>query len=443
MRGVPLGLTLLLACSEYELKENNGGSGGSDDGWGADSGDGREPDIAVDAELSLLSTCMATATDEVTIDSVGTAPLTVDAVSVDWDDRGTVTVTPAAALPVTLAPGESMAVTVAWEPGEAESMGGVLRVRSDDPDTPSASVDLSGAITVGGAPLVSLSVPDCYTVLLGDDIELVATITDEDAAADLAVTWESDVDGALQTGAADSDLTSTLAAALSEGTHTVTVTVTDACGQSASATIEITVVEARGTYDGPSPDGLDFDGDGYLWVADWASDYVYQLDPADLGILRRIALPYSGADGLSWMDDTMLVSFYDSNRVVAIDTCDGSELSSWRAPGRGVSDVSWDGTNLWLTDYDSARIFRVDPSTGSALDSQAAPMESPNGITFDGTDFWMTANGTTPRIVRTDTAFSIQESYDFRGDDPRGIAWDGTDIWYSDGSLWLIARLSR
>lgn len=440
MRLLPL--LLLAACSEYDLKQNDPNNDGAE-GEGEGETSGLEPNIEVDPSLSLLSACGSLASADLDVRSVGEGPLTVSEITVDWDDNGTVEATPAATLPVTLAPGETLPVALTWAPGESTSFGGVLRVSSDDPDTPRASVDLSGALSEGGAPLISVEVPDCYTVMLGDEVALVAEITDEESSDDLSVTWESDRDGTLQTGAADADYTSTLAAALSAGTHTVTVTVTDACGQSASATVQITVTDPSTVYSGGEPDGLDFDGDGYLWVADYGSDRVYQLDPESLGILKRVSLPYRGADGLSWMGDTMLVSFYATNNVVAIDPCDGSELSSWDAPGSGVSDVSWDGTNLWLTDYNSDQIFRVDPDTGARLDVSASPLASPNGITWDGAQFWMTSNAPgSPALVRMDADFTILERYDFRGDDPRGIAWDGTDIWYSNGELGWIGRLT-
>ena len=432
----------LVACTEYDIKKDDGPQDGSDGSGAEGGGEDSEAAIEVDSPLDLLSTCDQIASGGFEIRSVGTDPLTVSEITVDWDDQGQVELTPAAALPLDLAPGEALSVDVTWEPEGAEAMGGIIRVSSNDPIEPQASVTLSGAVGDGSAPLVALSVPDCYTVLAGDTVDLVAEITDEDAPEDLVVTWESSLDGVVQTGPADADRTSSLSASLSAGAHTITVTVTNACGQTATATVEINVVEARGTYSGGEPDGLDFDGDGYLWVADYGSDLVYQLDPATLGILRKIDLPYSGADGLSWMDTTMLVSFYASNRVVAIDTCDGSELWSWRAPGSGVSDVSWDGSALWLTDYDSGRIFQVDPTDGHALATYSAPVVSPNGLTWDGTQFWLTANGTTPTLARLDSSFAIVERYSFRGTDPRGIAWDGSEIWYSDGSSGLITTLS-
>src|SRR4051812_42637420 len=87
----------------------------------------------------------------------------------------------------------------------------------------------AGGQAVPGAPTIRIAAPPTGSVFaLGAPIPLGATAADE-SGADLgaAIVWESDVDGALGTGA-------TLQTVLSIGLHTVRATVTDADGRTSS-----------------------------------------------------------------------------------------------------------------------------------------------------------------------------------------------------------------
>ncbi|WP_428265745.1 M36 family metallopeptidase [Haliangium sp.] len=104
-------------------------------------------------------------------------------------------------------------------------------------------------------PLVTIDGPaDGSTFNQGQSIDFDATATDlEDGDVSASVSWSSDVDGALGTGAA-------ISATLSVGTHVVTATATDSGGQSGQASITVTVVpSAGGFFD-------DFEGDVSGWT---------------------------------------------------------------------------------------------------------------------------------------------------------------------------------
>lgn len=432
----------LLACSDYDLKRGDDVAGEDTAGGGGATEQpptGGDPSAAMEGSAHLVSGCGGEASDVLYIYSVGGGDLTVSEVSVVSASGGSLSATPAEALPATVPPGESLEVLLSWSPEGSEAFYGELYVRTDDPALDTALTVTGEVLDESTAPEVTLSVPECASVLLGDPVTLEATAWDaESAPQDLYAVWESDVDGVLQEGWLDIDGTSALSLTPSQGLHTVTVTVTDTCGVSSAAATTLDITDTRGQYPGSEPDGLGFDDRGYLWIADYGSDRVYQVETLTLGIIKELALPYSGADGVTWMDGQMLVSFYQSNQVVAIDPCTGAETGSFPAPGSGVSDVSWDGSGLWLTDYTTKSIYKVDPATGAVLDYFSAPFSYPNGLAWDGASFWLTANSTTKRIARLDTSFQVIEDIAFSGSDPRGVAWDGERIWYSDASLWRV-----
>ncbi len=432
-------LLLALACSDTTLlNADDTGLPGTDDDSATEPT--TAPDIYLEAVPYLESLCFATAYEEVLVRNIGTAPLTVSELTNVYSSQGVIGATPALELPTILEPNATLSVTLDWTPDTWVAMNGELRVASDDPDTPTSVLGLQGGVASDGTePVVTVEGPLCMTFLEGDPVSLVATIYDSDDPASMTAVWTDGSGSVLQSGPVDPDYTSTLSATLPSGTQEVTITVTDSCGSTATAITEVTVTSPIGTYSGPSPDGLDFDFAGYLWVADWETSTVYQTVPDTLQILQKFDIPGSGTDGLTLMGDLMLVSLYYTNQVVAFDPCTGDQVYSFAAPGAGVSDVSWDGASLWVVEYGSySSIYQVDPVTGTVLDSAWAPYDNSNGLTWDGTHFWLTANFMSNKLARLNPDFSVDLEYAHSGTDPRGIAWDGTEVWYSDGSTALI-----
>ncbi len=107
-------------------------------------------------------------------------------------------------------------------PGYVNALGAVMATSPNDPPTITIRAPQAGA-----------------SVLYGRPLELMSTVSDpeQDPAVDgVTVTWKSDVDGKLCTEiACDSK-------PLSPGHHTITATVTDPLGATASDSIEITAV---------------------------------------------------------------------------------------------------------------------------------------------------------------------------------------------------------
>lgn len=142
----------------------------------------------------------------------------------------------------------------------------VLVVTATDTDGAEASASVAfSVVEVQTPPTVRIDLPlDGSVVGEGDHVDLLGYVGDaEDAPTDLALTWESDVDGVIAADPADS---SGRAAAsvddLSVGTHVLTLTAVDLDGLYTSAGVTITV-DGRPTAPGvaisPSDPGTDDD----------------------------------------------------------------------------------------------------------------------------------------------------------------------------------------
>lgn len=128
----------LTACSQYELQEIPSGSDGD--------GDGLVPDIVVDPDFIQFDTIDIVAGDEpitvpVTVSNVGEADLHIQDLYLEAGDPSYILSSISSVL---IAPGASAEFTVTFDPVQPFEIPESVLIDSDDPDTPTAEVELIG-----------------------------------------------------------------------------------------------------------------------------------------------------------------------------------------------------------------------------------------------------------------------------------------------------------
>lgn len=217
----------LFACSEYTLE-------GEKPDPGLEENDPEYPQVQVQPrEVDLGVVCGGVGESTVTVANVGTAPLNVRGATVTGDAWVVGDVT----FPATLAVGDTLAIPVSGGPGA-----GVLTIVTDDPAKPEIDVPLN--VTADAPPTATIRSPADGEALPGDVVATFAgSVSDDvDAPDALAVTWSSDVDGVLSTTPASATGETTVSwdpTARSAGTHLVTLTATDRCGQTAESFVSV------------------------------------------------------------------------------------------------------------------------------------------------------------------------------------------------------------
>jgi len=358
-------------CSEYAIKSAGDIEEVEDTGPDIEDTDTQQPlvpDALVEPSAIDLGVICGTGGSSVTMSNVGEAALTVTEISVS--DAGWTADYPS--LPVTLAPEEVLEVTLGWTDGDA-----VLSFVTDDPDEPVIEVPLSATVDV--APTVQIDVPVDGDVLAPGDATLFSgqMSDDSDPLEELSVEWSSDVDGVISTQMPDGSGVTEFewdSGAWSSGTHTVTLTVEDTCGNQAQDTVVFCQNE------GYVEDNLDlttwnFEGDANWdgtnsWVelttaatdqAGTAFQTSATVDADNVSIsFNFYASGGSGADGLSLtaLDSTRMTSFVGST---------GGGIGYQGLPGWSIEVDTWYNSENSDPTSDDHLSFHLDGDVSTPL----------------------------------------------------------------------------
>jgi len=91
----------------------------------------------------------ASAAQTVTLSNTGNANLTISSLRLSDTNANQFQITQKPTLPVTIAPGRSAKVSIAFNPTTIGPKGDLLQINSNDPDTPQATVNVRGLGTLG------------------------------------------------------------------------------------------------------------------------------------------------------------------------------------------------------------------------------------------------------------------------------------------------------
>lgn len=247
----------------------------------------------------------------------------------------------------------------------------------------------SVAVVVDQAPAIVVLYPMELQTLPSTSIALSATLSDPDnASTELSVTWLDSVIGDLGSATAGSDGTATVVTQLSiPGPHTLTATVSDPVGATASVTLDVLVdtapeapvvavtPEAPGTDDdlvaAIVTESADAEGDpvtyGWLWYVDGVLSDASTTDtlPADATTRGEVwtarAVPNDGVmDGFAGEASVTIVNTPPSMVSVAItpdplrtDDTAQAVVEAYDPDGDEVT-LAW----LWGVDGENAFVFR-------------------------------------------------------------------------------------
>ncbi|MDP2307371.1 MAG: L-type lectin-domain containing protein [Pseudomonadota bacterium] len=218
----------LAACTEYGIEGQKEEPPVLEDTAGV-------PDVAVTPlALDLGVLCAGTVAEaQVEVSNVGTEALSVTGADVEGEGWAVGEV----ALPATLQPGEVLAIPLTGGPGLA-----TLTLHTDDPDSPEIEVPLRAALDA--PPTATITTPVGGDVLAGDVSAVFAGLVSDDAdpAELLTVAWASDIDGVVGAGPAAASGDTSIAwdpTVRTAGSHVVTLSATDSCGQTVSDAVTI------------------------------------------------------------------------------------------------------------------------------------------------------------------------------------------------------------
>ena len=185
-----------------------------------------EPDIQPPSSVTFADTCVGTTgTQNFMVCNNGAADLKVN--SITSSDSQFSVAAPAGGFPVTIACGACFTFQARFTPTSAGAKSATLTIASNDPDTPSAMVPVSGV----AKKLQSITCPADMTVVTANpgDMSVVVnypppTIVDSSCAVSVVASKPSGSSFPL-------------------GTTTVTITATDAANQSVSCSFKVTVFD--------------------------------------------------------------------------------------------------------------------------------------------------------------------------------------------------------
>ena len=148
--------------------------------------------------------------------------------------------------------------------------------------------------------------------------------------------------------------------------------------------------------------GTAFDGRHLFQIA---GAEILKLDPVTGEVLATIPAPGNGMDsGLTWAEGSLWVGQYRSRRIHEVDPETGAVVRTIESD-RFVTGVTWVEDELWHGTWEGDRsdVRRIDPGTGKVLERLELPEGTGvSGLESDGGErlFCGSGDGGTVRAIR-------------------------------------------
>lgn len=144
--------------------------------------------------------------------------------------------------------------------------------------------------------------------------------------------------------------------------------------------------------------GTAFDGRHLFQIGE---DKIRRIDPASGKVLATIPAPGEGGDsGLTWAEGSLWVGQYRSKQIHQIDPETGAVIRVIQS-NRMVTGVTWVDGELWHGTWEGEEsdLRRIDPETGALLDTIVMPEGTGvSGLESDGGDRFFCGGGRSGKI---------------------------------------------
>ncbi|KPL02751.1 MAG: hypothetical protein AMJ90_04915 [candidate division Zixibacteria bacterium SM23_73_2] len=182
---------------------------------------------------------------------------------------------------------------------------------------------------------------------------------------------------------------------------------------------------------GTCPVGLTFDGK-FLWIADYKTDTLYQIDPENGGVVNSLPSPGFRPSGLTWDGKYLWNVDLEENLIYQVDPETGIAVKTIFCPSSSPMGLCWDGKYLWVSDSRADKLYQLSTEDGTTIIELPSPSSTPQGLCWDGKYLWVADRiedkifMITPDKGEVILYFESPESY------ARGLAWDGKYLWNVD-----------
>jgi len=156
------------------------------------------------------------------------------------------------------------------------------------------------------------------------------------------------------------------------------------------------------SLDVPAHAGTAFDGTHLFQLS---ADRILKIEPTTGRVLSSIPAPGKGSSGMAWAEGSLWVGEYRSRAIHQLDPETGAVLRTIES-NRFVTGVTWVDGELWhgTSEGDVSDVRRIDPQAGAVLEQLEMPAGTMvSGLESDGGDRLFAGGGTsaTVRVLRS------------------------------------------
>ena len=151
-------------------------------------------------------------------------------------------------------------------------------------------------------------------------------------------------------------------------------------------------------FDVSADAGTAFDGEHLFQVAEAV---IQKIDPKTGAVLHSIPAPGGGGDsGLAWAEGSLWVGQYRSRKIYQVDPETGKVLRTIESD-RFVTGVTWVDGQLWHGTWqdEQSDVRRINPETGEILECLSMPAGTGvSGLESDGGDRFFCGGGGSGKV---------------------------------------------